>query len=112
MVLSIAFISDKCPRKKWKYFYVINSYDEIYLERTQVSDEKAVRRIAEFTDMLAMKKIHPSMINICRSRYSGFTPEDQWAFLEEELVSRLRSLYNVRLIEKDEIFSTVKESCI
>jgi hypothetical protein len=76
-----------------KYYYLINDYDEIYQERTYVSTEMISNRITELVAVLQREEITPLLITICRSRFSGFTPEDQWQFIETQLCSQLSKIY-------------------
>lgn len=83
---------------KGKYYYVINQYNEIYPCDLKVNKKEISKRIDSFTSTLKQKKIQPLIVNICRSRHSGFTPSDQWNFIEEMLLSNLNAIYNVKHI--------------
>jgi hypothetical protein len=80
-----------------KHYYVINCFDEIYPSKLKVNEEQVVQRINTFISVLKRKDIQPILIDICRSRYSGYTPSDQWKMIEEKLLSSLQGLYNIEL---------------
>lgn len=82
-------------QKDGEYYYVLNNYKEIYPCDCYVSKDEIVRRIDKFCETLKIKKLIPSIISICRSRYSGYTPHDQWKFIENHLVTRLQELYSL-----------------
>lgn len=80
-------------KKDGKFYYVINNYNEVYPESCKVSVQEIGKRIDEFIAILRQKKINPAIICICRSRHSGYTPDEQWAFIESTLTSKLNELY-------------------
>jgi hypothetical protein len=51
-------------------------------------------RVTEFSRWL-QKLSKPSLITVCRSRYSHFSPADQWAYMEKKLLEKLQSLYTL-----------------
>ena len=86
-----------------KYYYVINNYNEIYPNDLKVQEETIIKRITYFTEILKKKKIAPIIIDICRSRHSGYTPSDQWEFIEKNLFKQLKEIYPLEII--DSIYS-------
>ena len=85
-------------KKDDKYFYVINKYNEIYSQNVKVDKDKIAERIKLFIELLHRKNVSPLMIDICRSRYSGYTPKDQYEYIEDNLVEGLKQLYNLNFI--------------
>ncbi|NOU18116.1 MAG: hypothetical protein HOO91_11230 [Bacteroidales bacterium] len=83
--------------EKGKYFYVINYYNEIYPNPLKVDNETIIKRINLLIDTLQSKKCNPAIITICRSRYSGFTPVDQWEFIENILIEKLKEIYPITI---------------
>lgn len=81
-----------------KYYYVVNSYDEVFAEDTYVDEDTIRQRITLFVSVLRQQNITPQLINICRSRHSGFTPEEQWEFIETELCRQLGELYPLHFL--------------
>lgn len=77
------------------YFYVINGYKEKYVNDREVSTEVIDGRINEFITRITEINLLPDLITICRSRYSGFTPEHQWEMIEDKLLNRLADLYEI-----------------
>jgi hypothetical protein len=84
-------------KKAEQYYFIINNYNETYTNELQVSEESIIQRIEKFLMFLTEKKCTPVLINICRSRFSGYTPKDQWEFIEQNLFSYLNSMYNIEL---------------
>jgi hypothetical protein len=74
----------------------------------KVSKEEIVRRIELFIEFLIINKVEPQLIDICRSRLSGFTPEEQGQFIEEKLIEKLSTLYELEIKHITEIFSQEK----
>ena len=54
-------------------------------------------RIDLFINWLNRNKITACLISLCRSRYSGYTPEAVWKEIEESLLKRLAELYDYAL---------------
>jgi len=65
--------------------------------------EEITQRIESFIDWLQTNNIQPALIDICRSRFSGFTPVECWKWIEEHLVQGLRKLYPIKLKYFDEL---------
>jgi hypothetical protein len=92
--------------KDGKYCILFNSlhYEGIY-NNLKISKEEIVRRIDLFIEFLIKNNVEPQLIDICRSRLSGFTHEDQWKFIEEKLIEKLRTLYDLEINYIKEIFA-------
>jgi hypothetical protein len=90
-----------------RYFLHFNRFGEVYADTypfTLKVDEGAIKqRVVAFIDKLAQRRVRPRLITVCRSRHSGYTPADQWQFIEEQLLDGLNSLYPVETISIDEI---------
>lgn len=86
-------------KEKKKYYYVINYFNEIYPNDLKVPEETIIKRISHFTEILKEKKIVPLIIDICRSRHSGYTPSDQWEFIEENLIKQLKEIYSIEIVD-------------
>lgn len=63
--------------------------------RRKVPDAEAVRRIGEFVGFLTANHVQPALIELCRSRRSGYTPDDQCELIERTLLAGLAELYRV-----------------
>ena len=61
----------------------------------KVSTDVIDKRIARFVDFLRQNNLKPGLIDICRSRFSGYTPEDQWQYIENRLIEQLNDLYSL-----------------
>lgn len=67
-------------------------------ENLKVSDQEIIDRVDQLGAFLENNSIQPALIDICRSRYSGYTPPDQWQFIEKILIDRLQSLYQIKFM--------------
>ncbi|SKC83330.1 peptide arginase, FlmR/OhkR family [Ohtaekwangia koreensis] len=76
-----------------RYYYYLNSFKEQYDSPLKVSEALIQSRVDDFIQALAVNKIKPLLVTVCRSRYSGYTPVDQWNFIEQSLLRGLHSLY-------------------
>ena len=64
----------------------------------RVTREERIReRVEKFFAWLRENQIRPVMIDICRSRISGYCPADRWELVEELVLEGLRELYPVEL---------------
>lgn len=82
-------------KKGARYYYVLNGYEGIYKSPLQVSFDTIIRRIEDTISALKKNKIRPSIITVCRSRFSGYTPNNQWEFIEQHLIEKLSDLYDI-----------------
>ncbi len=86
-----------------KYYYVINQFKEKYPSRHYVNEDEITKRINKFINVLKEKNIKPSLIDICRSKHSGYTPSDQVEFIQEQLLKSLSNLYNIEIRDLKEL---------
>lgn len=91
--LQFRFSRVELAMKEEKYYYLINNYDEIYLEETYVSLHEIQQRVDLVIDTLRQRNIRPKLITLCRSRFSGYTPPDQWEMIEVALLKGLQTIY-------------------
>jgi hypothetical protein len=79
-----------------RYYLHYNEWQEVP-DLKKVSKAVIDKRIASFIDFLQKNKLKPGLIDICRSRLSGYTPHDQWQYIEERLLDSLAGLYNLNI---------------
>lgn len=91
--------------EKGKYYYVINDHNEIYSYRRKRPNDEIIELIKTFVGRIQQLKIEPQLITITRSVKSGYTPEEQAGFIEQELLDRFDQLYNIKQHHIDEITS-------
>ena len=84
-------------KNKGKFYYLINYSKYIYPVSVKKSLDQISERINIFGQQLKFKNVHPAVITICRSRYSGYTPEDQWMEIENLLLNELNSIYSLKI---------------
>lgn len=82
-----------------KYYYIVNYYKYIYPSDLKKNIKQITKRISSFVQQLKQKNIHPLIITICRSRYSGYTPNDQWEKIENLLLNELNSIYSMKIFK-------------
>ncbi len=74
-----------------------------YNEWQEVPDLKKVstdvidKRINRFVNFLKENELKPGLIDICRSRLSGYTPMDQWEYIENKLLEGLGQLFSLEI---------------
>lgn len=97
----------KAVKKANRYFLYFNDFDENQSipNPLKVSEELIIKRIERFISFLERHQVKPQIIDICRSRLSGFTPENQWQFIEENLIQRLAKLYTLTPICPNKLHS-------
>jgi hypothetical protein len=86
-------------KKDDRYYYVFNNYNEKYPMTLKVSNKIILDRICKFTDCLIARQITPIAIDICRSRFSGYTPHDQWTFIEKNLLVELSKKFTIEEVK-------------
>jgi len=79
--------------------FYLRRQSPILISETKLKQEEILKRMEDFRDFLIKNKIKPSFINVCRSVKSGYTPEDQASFIEENLLKMLDELYGVSVSE-------------
>ncbi len=82
-----------------RFYYVLNQLHQLYPCKERVDRETIDRRIERFCGNLIKKGIVPRMVGICRSRHSGYTPPDQWEYIEKNLLERMNGWYDLRIID-------------
>jgi hypothetical protein len=87
-----------------KFYYRLNYYKEIYPSECKVSNEIVSERINKFINKLKENNINPSIIDICRSNHSGYTPREQVDFIQENLLKGLNSLYSIDFKSIDDLY--------
>ena len=83
----------KAVKRKSSYFLVFNDLKDKVPFGLEVSDEKILFRIDMLKKFLIRNRIVPAIVTVCRSRYSNFTPQDRWEFIERNLVDSLKDVY-------------------
>jgi hypothetical protein len=86
-----------------KYYLLFDSTMGDVSNESRQSEPEIRERAGQFKRFLEINAIKPSIITICRSRFSGFTPADQWEFIETTVLECLRSIYDVSVISIAEI---------
>ena len=80
------------------HFYLCSNYYPPVEEHLMVDEQTILERITEFTEFLSRNTIRPLIIDIARSRFSRYTPSDQWQFIEHSLLEKLATLYEYKVI--------------
>lgn len=87
-----------------RYYLQYNEWQE-ESELQKVSLEIIDKRINKFISFLKENNLKPNLIDICRSRFSGYTPIDQWQYIENKLISGLEQLYNMEITHISDLSS-------
>ncbi|MEA5515382.1 UPF0489 family protein [Nodularia sp. UHCC 0506] len=95
-----------------KYYLVFNQFSQQDEQKVpnvlKVSEAKILERIDHVINFLKVKQVEIKLIDICRSRLSGFTPEDQYQFIEDNLIKKLQELYPLDIMRLSEIYQQEK----
>ncbi|MFN6465933.1 MAG: UPF0489 family protein [Nostoc sp. DedVER02] len=88
-----------------KYYLVFNEFPqtELFPNILKLSEDKILERIDQLIEFLVQKQVQVSMIDICRSRISGYTPADQCQFIEDNLLKKLGELYELNFVSLEQI---------
>ncbi|MBR5095254.1 MAG: UPF0489 family protein [Oscillospiraceae bacterium] len=83
-----------------RYFFVLR----MPAPPKRVTREERIRqRVDKFFAWLKENEIRPVLIDICRSRISGYCPSDRWELVEELVLKGLDELYGIEL--RDDMFT-------
>jgi predicted XRE-type DNA-binding protein len=103
-------VKTKCDRGK--YYLVFNEFpkedDETIPNSLKVSETEIIHRIDRIIEFLQVKQVEIKAIDICRSRISGFTPEDQCQFIEDRLIEKLSKIYDLEVQDLKKIYQQEK----
>ena len=88
-----------------QFYYEINATDEIYPSRLKIDEDSIAARVQELIASLKAKDIRPQLISVCRSKISGYTPEDQCEFIEELLMNGLGNIYDMDICHVEDILA-------
>ena len=76
-----------------RYYLLFNDLDYEMESILKVTEDRILERIGFFKEFLIKNGIQPSLITIARSRYSNYTPEDQWEYIERNLMDMLNEFF-------------------
>lgn len=77
----------------------------------KATSELIDKRITRLIDFLSNNNLKPRLIDICRSRYSGYTPVDQWEYIENRLLDALGQIYYLDIKHINEISMIGGQKC-
>ncbi len=92
-------LSQKVSLAKEKSRFYLRQHSPIIITGSKLNEGEIVKRMENFRDFLVKNKINPFFINICRSVKSGYTPNDQAVFIEENLIKMLDEVYGISVSE-------------
>lgn len=93
-------------QKRDSSFYYIY-HPGIIRETPKFNAAEVAQHIDDFASWLQKQDIRPMLIDICRSRISGYTPEEHWQWIEESLLHKLGELYPIHITYYSEIFDAM-----
>lgn len=93
-IMPVAALSTK--KVADRYYLRYNEWQELP-DLKKVSFDVIDRRINRFISFLKQNNVKPRLIDICRSRLSGYTPIDQWQYIEDRLIAGLSEIYNLEI---------------
>lgn len=84
-----------------RHVLVFNDYGYEEWPRLRVDEAEIDRRVARVCELLARRPLDMRLITISRSRLSGYTPADQWEYIERRMIEGLRRLYDIDEVALD-----------
>jgi hypothetical protein len=93
----------KMQEESGRYFLYLRNYPEAMPTPLRVTEDVILERIERFASWLEANRVQPRLIGSARSRFSGYTPLDQWQFIEQHLIERLGRLYDLELRSADDV---------
>jgi len=78
-------------------FLIFNQYEYEEWSRLRVNAEEIENRIDKLLHMLSKPEIDIRLATISRSRLSGYTPDDQWEFIEQRLKEKMNEFFDIEL---------------
>jgi hypothetical protein len=83
-------------------FVYLRHYAEPMPTPLRADAEEIGRRVDALVAYLERHAVKPRLVNFARSRFSGYTPADQWQLIERLLLDGLERLYalDVRVLEE------------
>jgi hypothetical protein len=78
-----------------RYFLYLKEYQDDAPCPLRMPAELIRRRIEDLRDYLERHTVSPRLITVARSRLSGYTPADQWRFIETNLLEMLARIYDL-----------------
>lgn len=85
----------RVEEREGQYYFIYQSL--LVQDQPEIDRDKISERIAQFVNWLQENDIRPVLIDICRSRFSGYTPEEHWKWIEELLLQQLCKLFPVNI---------------
>ena len=93
-IMPVAALSVK--KEAGRYYLRYSDWQEV-ADFKKVSFAVIDQRINRFINFLKQNDLRPRLIDICRSRLSGYTPIDQWQYIENKLIEALSQIYNLKI---------------
>jgi hypothetical protein len=100
----------KMQEEEGRYFVYLKNYPDPLPTPLRVTESMILERIRAFGAYLARTGVKPRLINLARSRLSGYTPRDQWEFIETHLVRQLSELYSLDIRSFDSLCARVAQA--
>jgi hypothetical protein len=82
-------------RENGKFYLYLKRYQDKAPCPLKVGKDAILARLELLSRYLKRNRIQPSLITVARSRISGYTPEDQSQYIEENLVRALSDLFEI-----------------
>ncbi|MDJ1174357.1 UPF0489 family protein [Roseofilum capinflatum] len=79
--------------------------DDSFDRQLKVSEDAIVNRIEQLVNFLVSHNVEIQMVCICRSRISGYTPDDQCQFIEKTLLEKLGETYEINAMSIDQVLA-------
>lgn len=81
-----------------RFLLTFNDYGYEEWARLRVDEAEIARRVDRACELLSRAPLNIRLVTISRSRLSGYTPADQWEFIEERVIAGLSRFLDIEPI--------------
>ncbi len=87
--------------------YYLGYHPPLIQDGTPSDRTRIVERMDSFIRWLQTNHLQPALIDICRSRFSGYTPIEHWQWIEAELLGKMAKIFPMMVKHLDELTETM-----
>lgn len=94
--LRIKFGGRLQPQMREGNYYLVY-HPPVVQHQPGMQEENVAERLGSFARWLREQNIQPVLIDICRSHFSGYTPPEQWQWMEDRLLKTLSECFSLTI---------------
>ncbi len=85
----------RAQKRQDGYYYIYRP--GIIRKTSKFNPSDVTQRIETFIFWLRKQNIRPVLVDLCRSRFSGYTPPEHWQWMEKNVLEKLGSLFPIHV---------------